>query len=102
MRPEAAAGDDRRLLEGDEHAAVVAERIAELTGQSEGTAPTGELFWAVRRLFEALARERPLVVVFEDIHWAEPTLLDLVEYLAAWLVEAPLLRGLPRAARALR
>ena len=38
-----------------------------------------------------MARERPLVVVFEDVHWAEPTLLDLVEYLAEREREAPIL-----------
>ena len=41
-----------------------------------------ECLWAVRRLFEALARQRPLLLVFEDVHWAEPTLLDLVEQVA--------------------
>ena len=66
--------------------------MAELLGQSDGTAPTNELFWAVRRLFAVLARRRrPHIVVLEDLHWAEPTLLDLVEYLAAWPVESPLL-----------
>jgi len=51
----------------------------------------GETFWAVRRLFEELARKRPLLVLVEDIHWAEPTLLDLLEYLAGWTHEAPVL-----------
>ena len=51
---------------------------------SATAAAAEESFWAVRRLLEALARERPLVVVFDDIHWAEPTFLDLVEYLADW------------------
>ena len=37
----------------------------------------------------ALARERPLVLVVDDIHWAEPTLLDLVEHLALWTRDAP-------------
>jgi DNA-binding SARP family transcriptional activator len=91
VAPERPQATIERLLEGDEHSAVVAERIAELIGQTEGTAPTGELFWAVRQLFEGLARRSPLVVVLEDLHWAEPTLLDLVEYLAAWPVETPLL-----------
>ena len=67
------------------------QRIAELTGDAEGTASTGELFWAVRRFLEALARERPVLLVLEDVHWAEPTLLDLVEYLAAWRSDAPIL-----------
>jgi class 3 adenylate cyclase/tetratricopeptide (TPR) repeat protein len=40
-----------------------------------------ELHWGLRRLFELLAAERPLVLVFEDLHWAEPTLLELVAYL---------------------
>ena len=47
-------------------------------------AAPGEAFWAVRRLLESLARKQPIVVAFDDIHWAEPTLLDLVEYLGEW------------------
>jgi DNA-binding SARP family transcriptional activator len=91
LAPERPQATIARLLEGDEHAALVGERMAELLGQSDGTAPTSELFWAVRRLFAVLARRRPHIVVLEDLHWAEPTLLDLVEYLAAWPVESPLL-----------
>ena len=51
--------------------------------------PSSEAFWAARRFLEALARERPLLVVLDDVHWAEPTLLDLVEYIAGWS-EAPI------------
>ena len=79
------------LLAGDPDAELVAQRVTELTGESESTASTGEAFWAVRRLFEGLARGRPLLVVLEDIHWAEPTLLELIEYLGAWISEAPVL-----------
>jgi tetratricopeptide (TPR) repeat protein len=50
-----------------------------------------EIFWAVRKTLEARARERPLVLVVEDIHWAEPTLLDLIEHLADWTRDAPIL-----------
>jgi len=50
-----------------------------------------EIFWAVRKAVERRARERPLALVVEDIHWAEPTLLDLIEYLADWTRDAPLL-----------
>jgi DNA-binding SARP family transcriptional activator len=42
---------------------------------------TGEIFLATRQRFEELAAERPLLLLFEDVHWAEPTLLDLIEYL---------------------
>ena len=44
-----------------------------------------ETFWAIRQVFEALAAERPLVVVFDDIQWGESTFLDLLEYLADWI-----------------
>ena len=79
------------LLAGDENAELIATRLTELSGEVEGEGLTGEIFWAVRRLFEALAGERPLVVVLEDVHWAEPTLLDLVEHLASWISDAPVL-----------
>jgi class 3 adenylate cyclase/tetratricopeptide (TPR) repeat protein len=44
-----------------------------------------EIAWAFRRLFEITAVDRPLLFVFEDIHWAEPALLDLLEYLGMWI-----------------
>jgi class 3 adenylate cyclase/tetratricopeptide (TPR) repeat protein len=75
---------------GDEpDAALVVERLRGLDGT--GAAPPEELFWAVRRLFESLAVHRPLVVVLEDVHWAEPTLLDLVEHVSRWSRDAPIL-----------
>ncbi len=75
---------------GDEpDAGLVVERLRVLDGT--GTAPPEELFWAVRRLFEALARRRPLLVVLEDVHWAEPTLLDLVEHISRWSRGSPIL-----------
>jgi class 3 adenylate cyclase len=79
------------LLEGDDEAPLIAERVTQLTEQADGAASTGEVFWAVRRFLEAVARDRPVLVVLEDIHWAEPTLLDLVEYLDSWPADAPLL-----------
>jgi DNA-binding SARP family transcriptional activator len=56
----------------------------------EGAGSPGEVFLAARQVFEQLATERPLVLVFDDAHWAEPTLLDLVEYLAG-RAEGPIL-----------
>jgi DNA-binding SARP family transcriptional activator len=78
-------------LTGAEEGELVAQRVAELTGAAEGASSSGEGFWAVRRLLEALAHERQLLLVLEDLHWAEPTFLDLVEYLAEWSTEAPIL-----------
>jgi tetratricopeptide (TPR) repeat protein len=85
------------LLTGHEHAEQIASGIATIVGLTEATGGTEETFWAVRQLFEHLASGRPLVVVFDDLHWAEPTLLDLVEYVANFARNAPiLLMGLAR------
>ena len=59
----------------------VAAAFRALMGEGS-TATPGEIAWAVRRLFEKAAAERPLVVVFDDIHWAEPTFLDLIDHVA--------------------
>jgi class 3 adenylate cyclase/tetratricopeptide (TPR) repeat protein len=50
-----------------------------------------EAFAAWRRLFEALAERRPLVLVFEDVHWADEGLLDFVDHLVDWAAGVPLL-----------
>jgi class 3 adenylate cyclase/tetratricopeptide (TPR) repeat protein len=50
-----------------------------------------EIFVAVRKAVERRAREQPLALVVEDIHWAEPTLLDLVEHLTDWTRDVQLL-----------
>jgi predicted ATPase/class 3 adenylate cyclase len=79
-----------------------AERIGELVAQALGLGGAGggsseETFWAVRRLFEALARAEPLVVVLDDLHWAEPTFLDMIEHIVDFARAAPiLLVGLAR------
>ena len=51
---------------------------------------TEETFWQVRKALENQARERPLILLIEDIHWAEPTLLDLIEHLVEWTKNAPI------------
>jgi class 3 adenylate cyclase len=50
-----------------------------------------EIAWAVRKLFEAAAARSPLVVVFDDVHWGEPVFLDLVEHIADFSRDAPIL-----------
>ena len=47
-------------------------------------------FWRCRRLFEALAAERPLVAVLDDFEWAEPTFLDLIDHVADLSRDAPI------------
>jgi DNA-binding SARP family transcriptional activator len=60
----------------------VARQVAELIGFGGAAVAAGDGFIAVGALFESLARLRPLVLVFDDVHWAEATFLDLVEHLA--------------------
>ncbi len=67
----------------------VADRLCSATGLTDTSFPLAELFWAVGRLVAILAERRPVVLVFDDIHWAEPTLLDLIEHLTSADLAAP-------------
>jgi predicted ATPase/class 3 adenylate cyclase len=81
----------RALLEGEADAATIAERLHRAFAPgSQGRSDAAEIFWAARRFLEALARSQPVLVVFEDLHWAEPTFLDLVESLAIQPGESPI------------
>jgi class 3 adenylate cyclase/tetratricopeptide (TPR) repeat protein len=51
----------------------------------------GEAFTAWRRLMEALAEEQPLVLVFDDLHWADDALLDFVDHVVDWASGVPIL-----------
>jgi class 3 adenylate cyclase/tetratricopeptide (TPR) repeat protein len=79
------------LVADDRDRVAVVERMGQLLGRFTGTGSREETFWAVRTLFEALAATKPVVLVLDDIHWAEPTLLELIEHLADWIREAPVL-----------
>jgi DNA-binding SARP family transcriptional activator/tetratricopeptide (TPR) repeat protein len=70
------------ILAAEDDPEHVADQIAGAIGLGPPRGRPDELFPAVRLLFEALARPRPLVAVFDDVHWAEPTFLDLLEYLS--------------------
>ena len=70
---------------------VVAALGGRLAALLAGVDTTGEQFLAVRRFLEQRARERPLLLVFEDVHWAETTLLDLIDYLGERIEDAPVL-----------
>ena len=84
--------------EASEDAEAVARRLSVLAGTAtrEDALPDvpaesvpQELRWGLRRYLERRAAAGPLTVVFDDIHWAEPALLDLIEDLAEW-TRAPL------------
>jgi class 3 adenylate cyclase len=69
------------------------QHLAMLLGLStEGSVSHREtLFYSARLLVEGLAAQQPTVLIFEDIHWADPSLLDLIEFLAARVRDVPLL-----------
>src|SRR3954471_24829448 len=72
---------------------TVARHLAILLGlDPEGSVDDREeLFFSVRVFIESVARDRPLLLVFEDIHWADRGLLDLIELLAARLRDLPIM-----------
>jgi len=74
------------------------EVVADLLGLASGVLEAvqaersqQEIAWAAREWAQRVAQEQPLVLIFEDIHWAEEPLLELIEHLATWVREAPLL-----------
>ncbi|MFL5677668.1 MAG: ATP-binding protein [Chloroflexota bacterium] len=93
--PAEAASKVVALLSTRQDAVTVASRVSSAIGLSEEVVPQAEAFWAIRSLLEELARARPLVVVIEDIHWAEPTLLELLRYIAGSIRDTPILMLCP-------
>ncbi len=65
--------------------------LAPILGDDEAPTSPDEIAWAFRKLLEQHAATGPLVVVFDDIHWGEPAFLDLVEHVADFSREAPIL-----------
>jgi class 3 adenylate cyclase/tetratricopeptide (TPR) repeat protein len=78
------------VLATDEHQELVCRRVSQLMGIADAGAGE-ETFWAIRRFYEAVARERPLVLVFDDVQWGEPTFLDLLDHIADWSGGSPIL-----------
>jgi class 3 adenylate cyclase/tetratricopeptide (TPR) repeat protein len=97
----AAAGisDDDPLEEAFEklRECCAEEAVADVLGLAaglmealDGERSPQEIAWGAREVMQGIADVQPLILLFEDIHWAEPPLLDLIEHLADW-VRAPLL-----------
>ena len=91
-------GDDESEREAVERRAALVARLLGIEVPEDAAPVEGEdpqklreaFFSAVRAAMEARAGEQPLVLAFEDIHWADHGMLDLIEYLAQW-VRGPLL-----------
>ena len=89
-------GDDQigaklaALVEGERDGGLIVEGVRDILGPGATARSGEELFWAVRKLLEAEARRHSVLVVLDDIQWAEPTLLDLVEHFRDWTRDAPI------------
>src|SRR5579864_8445233 len=100
VKASAGISDDDPLDEAQKklRACCEDEEVADLLGLAvgvlaavEGERAQREIAWAARAWAEQLAQAQPLILVFEDTHWGEEPLLELIEHLAAWVKDAPLL-----------
>jgi class 3 adenylate cyclase/tetratricopeptide (TPR) repeat protein len=73
------------------HDGEVTGPLSSILGDDAVSSSPEEIAWAFRKLLESRAAERPVVVVFDDVHWGEPTFLDLVEHVADLSRGAPIL-----------
>ena len=71
--------------------ADVTDRLASAIGLSTGAFAMHEINWAARKFLEKLAADRPLVALIDDIHWAEPAFLDLLDHVLDSAEDAPIL-----------
>ena len=91
---DAATARDRltTILTGQDRGEAIVDGLLGALGMAGGTPVRAEeIAWATRRLYETLAVGRPVMVVFDDLHWAESGLLDLIEHVADWSRRAPIL-----------
>ena len=86
--------DDEKLVAlvaADPEPDWVASRVLRAVGRADGELTRDETFEAVARLLVALAEQTPVIAVVEDLHWAEPTLVELLRFLPERLEDVPLL-----------
>jgi predicted ATPase/class 3 adenylate cyclase len=101
LESDSAEGAERKLHETVTHAVADSTEAAwieghlrplvGLSGETLGVDRRGEAFAAWRGFFEALAEQRPLVLVFEDVQWADEGLLEFIDHLVDWASDVPLL-----------
>jgi class 3 adenylate cyclase/tetratricopeptide (TPR) repeat protein len=78
-------------LRDDPDGESIARHLAQIIGLEDGFESGEHAFWAIRRLLETVAAPRPVIIVLEDLQWAEATLLDLVEHLGREMQPVPVL-----------
>jgi len=91
IREDDSPGQARAKLQGIVGQTDVTERLASATGLATANFPLAEINWAARKFFETLAAAAPLLLVVDDIHWAEVALLELLAHVRDGAVDAPIL-----------
>jgi class 3 adenylate cyclase/tetratricopeptide (TPR) repeat protein len=76
---------------GDGEQPQACSKLAQLLGVGDEEGATEETLWAIRHFLESVAQGGRLAVVFDDVHWGQPTFLDLIEHIADWSRDAPIL-----------
>jgi class 3 adenylate cyclase/tetratricopeptide (TPR) repeat protein len=95
--PDVATGKIQTLVRGASPAtteadvAAIVDRVAAAINLTTAQLPVAELLWGARRLLEALAQERPIVFIIDDLHSAEATFLDLLDTVVETSKDAPIL-----------
>ncbi len=79
--PAAAPDEAMRQLEALADDIEIARRVGSAVGWTDEQLPMAELFWGVSALLERMAGQGPVTVVIDDVHWAAPALLELIEHL---------------------
>jgi DNA-binding SARP family transcriptional activator/class 3 adenylate cyclase/tetratricopeptide (TPR) repeat protein len=79
------------LLSGEPSGESIESRVLAAIGKSQESVQTDETFWAVRRLLEWTAQERPLIVVIDDVQWAERNLVDMLDHVVTFSSGSPIL-----------
>ena len=69
---------------------IVGDESAE-SAEPVSVAGVEDIAWAVQHLLEVLGRTRPVIMIWENLHWSEQTLLDLIDHVATWLTDVPVL-----------
>jgi class 3 adenylate cyclase/tetratricopeptide (TPR) repeat protein len=73
------------------NAGHVTKQVAQVLGLRPGAVEPRDTYWALRRMLEALASRRPLILVVDDLHWAQPALLEFIQQMAELSRDAPIL-----------
>ena len=89
--PSEVAGAVRKRVADLPESFRMGEVLAAVLGASGAETSADDIAWATRKFLETVALERPVAVVLEDLHWAEPALLDLIEDLVDWIQTVPIL-----------